>query len=222
MAEIIDDLQYNGLVIIRDTEGFSYGHDAVLLANFVKLRAGERLFDLGTGTGILAILISAKTGADVVACDIGERCCELARKSVEFNGQSEHIDILQADIRSLGVNEVGVFDAVVCNPPYYRAGTESANEERRRSTFEETCTLSDAVGCAGRILKNGGKLFMCYPADRLAPLCAALEADELPPKRIRFIRSKADKPPYLVLIEAKKRARDGAIIEETILEDRYD
>ena len=218
MPEVIDDLQLNGLVIFRDTDGFAYGHDAVLLSNFARARRGERFFDLGTGTGIIAILVHAKTGADFVACDISERCCELARRSVEMNGLSEHICVKKADIRTLSANEEGVFDGVVCNPPYYPAGTESDNMERRRSTFEESCTLMDAVSCAARLLKNGGRLFICYPAERLAPLCAALEEHKLPPKRIRLIRSRADKPPYLVLIEARKNAHDGAVIEETILE----
>lgn len=222
MPIVTDDLQYNGLVILRDTERFAYGHDAVLLANFVHAKKGERLADLGTGTGVIAILINAKTGAEVLALDIDPACCDLARQSAALNGLSDKIEVRCADMRAFSAPQAELFDAAVCNPPYYKGGTESGNPSRRRSMFEEDCTLQDAVCCAARNLKNGGRFFICYPAELLAPLCAALEAAKLPPKRMCFVRSRADRPPYLVLIEAKKNARDGAVIEEQTLEDKHE
>lgn len=222
MSIVTDDLQYEGLVILRDTERFAYGHDAVLLANFVRAKRGERLLDLGTGTGVIAILANAKTGAKAFALDIDPDCCDLARESVALNRLSGEIVVLCADMRAFSAPQEELFDAVVCNPPYYKAGTESGNPSRRRSMFQQDCTLQDAVSCAARNLKNGGRFFICYPAELIAPLFAALSAAKLPPKRIRFVRSKADKPPYLVLVESKKNARDGAVIEEETLEDNHD
>lgn len=218
MPIVTDDLQYDGHVILRDTERFAYGHDAVLLANFVRAKKGERLLDLGTGTGVIAILAHAKTGAATLAVDIDPACCDLARQSVALNGLANAIEVRCADMRAFSAPQTELFDAVVCNPPYYKGGTESGNPSRRRSMFQGDCTLRDAVACASRSLKNGGRFFICYPVELLAPLCAALEAAKLPPKRMRFVRSKAEKPPYLVLIEAKKNARDGAVIEEQTLE----
>ncbi|HWQ58816.1 MAG TPA: methyltransferase [Clostridia bacterium] len=220
MPTVTDDLQYKNLVILRDTERFSYGHDAVLLANFVRAKAGERMIDLGTGTGIVAILAHAKTGVNVLAVDIDEACCELARRSVALNALEDRIEVMRADLRELAVAGLGAFDAAACNPPYFAGGTESLDPSRRRSMFQRDCTLSDAVCCAARLLKNGGRFFVCYPTNLLSPLCAALEGAKLSPKRIRLVKSKADKPPYLVLIEAKKSARPGAILEEVTLEGK--
>lgn len=219
---IADDLQYEGLVILRDTARFAYGHDAVLLANFVRAKKGERLADLGTGTGVIALLAHAKTGACVLAVDIDPACAALAKQSVALNGLTEHIEVLEADIRQMSAVAVGLFDAAVCNPPYHAGGTKSADPARRRSLFEESCTLRDAVSCAARLLKNGGRFFICYPANLIAPLCAELAAAKLAPKRMRFVRAKAGKAPYLVLVEARKNARDGALIDEIVLEDAHE
>ncbi|HOS18550.1 MAG TPA: methyltransferase [Clostridia bacterium] len=221
MPVVVDDLQYKGLTLLRDTERFSYGHDAVLLANFVRAKAGGRMIDLGTGTGVIAILAHAKTGASVLAVDIDPDCCALARQSVAMNGLEGAIEVMQADMRELTVAKAGSFDLAACNPPYFSGGTESPNPSRRRSMFQDDCALGDAVKCASRLLKNGGRFFICYPARLLAPLCAELAAARLPPKRIRLVRAGQGKPPYLVLIEAKKGARDGAIVEEITLEGTY-
>ena len=218
MPIVTDDLQYKNLTLLRDTERFSYGHDAVLLANFVRAKANERMIDLGTGTGIIAILAHAKTGARVLAADIDPACCALAEQSVAMNGLGGLAEVMRADMRELTAAKIGTFDLAACNPPYFTGGTESPDPSRRRSMFQGGCTLRDAVQCAARLLKNGGRLFICYPANDIAPLCAELTAAKLSPKRIRLVRAKPDKAPYLVLAEAKKNARDGAIIEEMTLE----
>lgn len=222
MPVVTDDLQYQDLVILRDSERFAYGQDAVLLANFVRAKPGQTLLDLGTGTGIVGILAHAKTGARVLAIDIDADCCALALKSVELNGLSAAIDVRCLDLRAFSSKQAELFDVVACNPPYYRGGTPSANPSRKRSMFEGDCTLMDAVACAARNLKNGGLFCLCYPAGMIAPLMTALSAAKLPPKRIRFVRVKANKPPYLVLVEAKKNAHHGAQIEEVTLEDTHE
>lgn len=222
MPLITDDLQCKGLVILRDTERFSYGHDAVLLANFVRAKAGERLVDLGTGTGVIALLVYAKTGARFLAADIDAACVSLAGQSVALNGLQEHIEVVEADMRNMNAADYGLFDAAVCNPPYFAGGTESPNPSRRRSAFQSECTLADAAACAARLLKEGGRFFICYPARQLAPLCAALMGEKLAPKRICLVRARAGKPPYLVLVEARKNAGAGALIEEIILEDAHE
>lgn len=216
---VLDDLQHDGLVILRDTARFSYGHDAVLVANFVRAKKGERFVDLGTGTGVIALLAHAKTGADALAVDIDPDCCALAQESVIKNNLEGHIEVLCADMRELSVAQTGAFDAAVCNPPYFAAGTESPDPSRQRSKFQGDCTLKDVVACAARLLKNGGRFFVCYPAEFIAPLLFELQSQKLASKRMRFVRSKVDKPPYLVLVEAKKGARHGAAIEEATLEE---
>ena len=222
MPIVTDDLQVQGLVILRDTERFAYGHDAVLLANFVRAKRAQMLLDLGTGTGIVGLLAQAKTGARVLALDIDPDCCALARQSVERNGLLDKIEVRCTDLRTYSAPQTALFDVVACNPPYYRGGTQSGNPSRKRSMFDGDCTLVDAVACAARNLKNGGRFYLCYPAELIAPLCAALSVAKLPPKRICLVRAKADKPPYLVLVEAKKNAHHGAQIEEVTLEDTHE
>lgn len=214
-----EDLQLNGLGVYRAPGGFNYGHDAVALSDFVRAKPGWRMLDLGTGTGILPLLIHAKTGAAFTGVEIDGACCALARQSVERNGLTDKITVAQGDIRTLTQKEMGLFDGVVCNPPYYPKNSgQSPEEARARSAFETACTLEDAIACAGRLLKNGGLFFVCYPAERIASLCAALCGHGLEPKRLRFVRAKKEKAPYLILAEAKKGGRPGVILEEITLE----
>ena len=150
--EIIDDLQRDGLVIVRSDSRFAYGHDAVLLTDFVRAHAGERYLDIGTGTGILAILTHAKTGADFVAADIDGECVRMAKRSVELNRLGEHISVEQCDARTLTEAEFGRFDGAVCNPPYFAPGSGGDGRQARMGD----CTPEQLCAAAGRLLKNGG------------------------------------------------------------------
>lgn len=223
MAEIWEDLQCAGLMICRDTEGFTYGHDAVLLADFIRARRGERLLDFCAGTGIIGLLAHAKTGVDVWAVDLSEQCCALMEKSVARNGLTEAVHVLHKDLRLIPDDNLPweSFDCAACNPPYFSGGTESPNPARRHSIHEIDCSLPEVAACARRMLKNGGRFFVCYPASGLSRLCAALEGEKLAVKRLCFVRAKLNKPPYLVLAEAKKGGGSGLVLEnDLILEDR--
>lgn len=204
----IEDLQENGLCIYTDKPSFSYGSDAVALAAFTHIKAGERALDLGAGTGILAILLQGRTHARFTAVEIREDMCELIRRSVQTNGQDEHIDTLCADLRELRPHAgFENFDAAVCNPPYFTGGTLSENEQRRDARHQQNCTLADAAACASRLLKEGGRLCICYPVSGLSPLCCELSACRLEPKRLKIIENR------LALIEAKKGAKPGLTLE---------
>lgn len=223
MAIVWEDLQINGLGIYRDTDGFTYGHDAVLLSSFARFRKNETILDIGTGTGILALLVHAKYGVNVDAVDFSEDSCRLAEKSVMKNGLSDSVRIHLSDIRS---NKSEIlrpcsFDGVVCNPPYYTGGTKSKNELRAAGKHMQDCTLNDFAAYAARMLKNGGKAYFCYPATGLSVFCTAFEQSGLSVKRLCFVRSKREKSPYILLAEAKKGGGAGLIIEDDIiLEDR--
>lgn len=217
--DVVEDLLRDGLVIVRNSERFTYGHDAVLLTDFVKAKKGEKYIDIGCGTGILAILAHAKTGADFLCIDIEPECCRIAQKSVELNKLWEHIQVKCADARCINQSELGLFDGAVCNPPYFAAGTKSPHESRLVSAFEESLSLEQAVNCAARMVKNGGKLYMCYPAKSIAPLCHALEKAHFALKRLCLVSSKPDKEPYLALAEAKHRGGAGASITYMVLEN---
>ncbi len=215
--EQLDDLQYNGLAIIRKKRGFTYGHDAVLLANFLRAKPGERCIDLCAGSGIIAILAAAKTGAAFCGVELQEELCIMANRSAEHNGQA--IRFYRADIRALPCADIPRegFDAACCNPPYDLGGTESSNQGRNIATKGAECTIEDVCSAASRLLRYGGRLYICYPASLLTPAAGALAAARLQPKRMAFVRAKRASAPYLVLIEAKKGASAGLCYDPDII-----
>ncbi|MDR0841288.1 MAG: methyltransferase [Christensenellaceae bacterium] len=211
----IEDLQESGLKIAVDKTGFCYGQDAVLLARFTKLARGSTLLDLGCGCGILSILLQSRFSARVTAVDVQPRPCELLEESARRNGQP--IRVLCADLRALyPAPGCEAFDTAVCNPPYHRTGTRSPNAARRVSTHQDACDIAEVARCAARMLKNGGRLTLCYPAPALAACFAALVNEGLAPKRLQLVCA-AGKPPYLALIEARKGGGEGLLFEDTIV-----
>lgn len=202
-----EDLQEAGLGIYVEKPGFSYGSDAVALAAFVRAGPKDRFLDLGCGTGILSILLHARTGAHFTAVDIQPALCALARRSVTQNGQQAGVAVLEADIRSLP-KTLGYesFDGAVCNPPYFVDGTRSTDVSRRLSRHQESCSMTDLARCASRMLKNGGHLYLCYPAALFALCCTALVENGLEPKRIKPVPADFS---GILLIEAKKGGKPG-------------
>lgn len=210
----IEDLQEASLRIAVDKPGFSYGNDAVLLAGFARLKAGDKLLDLGCGCGILSVLLERRAGAAVTAVDIRPEACALCSASAELNGQA--IRVLQADLRALRLEKGELaYDAVVCNPPYFPVGTQSPDLARRLCTHQDMANMADVAACARRMLKHGGKLFLCYPVRGLAACMAALVNEGLSPKRMAPV-SAGEKPPYLILLEARKGGGEGLLWEKTI------
>ena len=210
--KVTEDLQCNGLSIVVDKAGFTYGSDAVLLANFANPRRGDSCLDLGAGTGILAILVNGKTGARFTAVEIQPSACQLMEESIALNGQGGDITVLHADIRKLSeLLPAGSFDGAVCNPPYFSGGTRSENPAVALSIHQDECGIYDVAQCAGRLLKNGGRLWLCYPASRLAECFHAMVESRLQPKRLRLIDGKNG--PYLALMECVKGGKTGLIIE---------
>lgn len=210
----IEDLQENGLRIATDKPGFSYGQDAVLLAGFTRVKIGERLLDLGCGSGILSVLLERRAGALVTAVDIRPEAAALCRASAALNGQT--IEVLEADLRALrlGPGEKG-YDAIVCNPPYFKGGTQSPDPGRRLCTHQGAASIGEVAACCRRMLNNNGKLFLCYPAQGMAACMAALVTEGLEPKRLRPVAA-GSKPPYLILLEARKGGGEGLVWEETM------
>lgn len=219
-GEKTEDLQYKGLKIIQRSGVFRFGTDSVLLAGWVKAGKNDRVIDLGTGTGVIAILLEGRTGAKLTAIDIQEEQCSMARRSCEMNGQK--IDIRECDMRS--AHEIfgrGQFDVAVCNPPYYPKNTgavskKGSGEYEGAATHELYCSLKEVAESAERLLKYGGRLYICCPSSRLVEAMTALIECKLEPKRMRLVASREDKAPYLALIEAKKGAAPGLIIEKQL------
>lgn len=220
-GERLEDLQYKGLRIIQSSAGFRFGTDSILLAGFVKAKPHEKAVDLGSGTGVIAMLVSARTCAGFTAVEIQPEQCDMARRSIELNGLD--IPVIEADMRT--AHEIlgrGKFDLAVVNPPYYPAsgGTVSkkgGGEFAGAATHDLFCTMDEVAGSAARLIKYGGKLFICCPAARLAELFRALAEEKLEPKRLRFVAARGDKAPYLALIEAKKGAAPGIRMEKQLV-----
>jgi len=209
--ERIDDLQRNGLRIIQNPAAFRFGMDAVLLADFTRVRPRERIADMGTGTGILPLLLSQKDeSCTFEAFELQPDMADMAQRSVCMNHLQERIRVHTADMRSayqiIGYQSM---DAVICNPPYGKRGGVLLNDSDSVATarHEGDCTIEDVAASCAAVLKNHGRLSIVFPAQRMLELCDALRGRRLEPKRIRMVCAHADKPPYLVMIEAMKNAK---------------
>ena len=212
-GERIDDLQLDGLHILQKKDGFRFGMDAVLLADFTRTRPRECIADLGTGTGILSLLLShQQPDTQFEAIELQPDMADMAGRSVELNGLSDRIHVHAMDLRqapeAFGYEK---FHAVVCNPPYGKQnGTlKSQTETVSLARHEQDTSIGEIVKSAGALLRTMGRLTMVFPAQRFLELCDELRRCRLEPKRVRMVCAKLEKPPYLVLVESMKNARPG-------------
>ncbi len=209
--ERVDDLQLNGLHIIQNERAFRFGMDAVLLADFTRLRKRERVADFGTGTGILPLLLSQKEpSCTFEAIEIQPEMADMARRSVGLNGLQSRISVHTADLRKASaLLGAGSMDAVVCNPPYGKRGGALTSETQSvlLSRHETDCTIEDVAASGAAVVRDHGRVSVVFPAQRMLELCDALRRHRLEPKRIRMVCAHADKPPYLVMVEAMKNAK---------------
>lgn len=204
--ERLDDLQRNGLKIIQKTDGFCFGMDAVLLSGFASVKPGERALDLGTGTGIIPLLLSAKTkGEHFTGLEIQTEIMKMAQRSVALNGLEKKIDIIQGDIKEASrIFGAASFDVVTSNPPYMNDahGLKNPGEVKAISRHEVLCTLEDVVREGTKALKPGGRFYMVHRPHRLAEIITVMRQYKLEPKRMKFVHPFADKDANMVLIEA--------------------
>ncbi len=220
-GERLDDLQLDGLKIIQDPERFCFGMDAVLLTAFAQVREGEKLLDLGTGTGVIPILLSAKTqGASFTGLEIDPKCAEMAGRSVRYDGLEDRVSILQGDLREVrDLFGPASFDVVTSNPPYMTAshGLVNPKPELAAARHEILCTLEDVVGAASAMLGNRGRFYMVHRPFRLAEIIRELSRQRLEPKRMRLVYPFADREPNMVLIEAVKGGRARMTVEKPLI-----
>jgi tRNA1Val (adenine37-N6)-methyltransferase len=203
-GERLDDLQISGLRIIQDPSRFRFGTDAVLLGNFAKAHPRERVIDLCTGTGIVPLLMSAKTKArHFTGLELQPESACMARRSVRLNNLTERIRIDTGDLKDAALlYGKAVFDVVTVNPPYLNAGALNEREEIAIARHETACTLDDVLRSAASLLKYGGRLYLVHRPHRLADVMAGLREHRLEPKRLRAVHPSEGKDAALVLIEA--------------------
>lgn len=214
----LDDLILGNLKIYQDTDEFRFSIDAVLLAHFVTIKEQFRYGELGTGTGAVALICSARGAQHIKAFEINEKTCHMARKSVAYNGLEGKIEVIQGDYRRAYEAYGNTFDGIFVNPPYFKVGTGRQSHEGSRSLalHEVETTLADVAQSVKRLLLYGGYCWMIYRSDQLAYAFSALRAEQLEPKRIRFVHSDEEKPSKLVLIEAKYGGKEGLIVEKPL------
>ena len=205
-GERIDDLNRNGYRILQDPKAFCFGIDAVLLADFAKIEPGEKVLDLGTGSGILPLLMHARhPQARYFGLEIQPEMAERAERSVRMNGLEQDITITCGDLRQIGKFYAGQsMDVVVCNPPYMpvQGGLKNEAASRTIARHEVSCTIEDVAVAASRVLKSRGRLSIVHRPARLAAAFSALTGHHLEPKALRFIQPFADAAPTMMLIEA--------------------
>ena len=219
--ERIDDLERNGYHIIQDTKRFCFGMDAVLLSGFARVKEGAHVLDLGTGTGIIPILLEAKTKAGhLTGLEIQEDSADMARRSVLLNGLEDKIEIVTGDIKEAGsLFDAASFDVITCNPPYMigQHGITNEGDAKAIARHEILCRLEDVVSQAAKLLKPGGNFFMVHRPFRLAEIMTVLQAYKLEPKRMQLVYPFVDKEPNMVLIEANRGGKPRLTVEKPLI-----
>ena len=221
-GERLDDLQLNGLQIIQDPKRFCFGMDAVLLSDFAKVRTGEKVLDLGTGTGILPILLAGKTkGQHFTGLEIQPESAEMARRSVAYNHLEEKIEIVTGDIKEAGrLFQPAFFDVITVNPPYMadQCGIQNPQDAKAIARHEILCNLEDIFRESKKLLPEGkGRFYMVHRPVRLAEILLKMSQSRIEPKRIQLVHPYVDKEPVMVLIEGRSGARPGVRIEPPLI-----
>ena len=209
--ETLEDLQLNGLRLIQKKDGFRFGMDSVLLADFAKVRPTDRVADFGCGTGILPLLLIGRgKGHHFLGIEIQEEMAEMSRRTMLLNGLQERVDILWEDItRIREILPAGSVDAIVCNPPYGMPGQVMKNQKTELATarHQEPQTLGQFFSAAFHLLRGKGKIFLVYPAAQMFSLMTALRNAHLEPKTFRLVYPDIKHPANLVLMEGVKDGR---------------
>lgn len=220
-GERIDDLQRNGLKILQDPKRFCFGMDAVLLSGFAKVRKDERVLDLGTGTGILPLLLSAKTeGREFVGLEVQAESADMAERSVKMNGLTDRIHIVQGNVRN--AEELfgpSSFDVVVSNPPYMidHHGIQNPNDAKLIARHEVLAGLEDFIQQTARVLRPKGRCYFVHRPFRLADLIVLMRQYGLEPKCMRLVYPFVDREPNMVLLEGVRNGNPRLTVEKPLI-----
>ena len=219
--ERIDELQRNGYRIIQDPERFCFGMDAVLLTGFAHAKETDVLLDLGTGTGIIPLLMEAKYGCKhLIGLEIQPESADMAMRSMALNGLSEKIEIVTGDIKEAGsLFPPASFDCITCNPPYMIGdhGLINPQDSKAIARHEILCTLEDVIAQTAKLLKPGGHFFLVHRPFRLPQIITLLTGHKLEPKRMQLVYPYVDKEPNMVLLEAVRGGKPRLTVEKPLI-----
>ena len=220
MTEICD-LNLNGYKIVQDEKHFRFGTDAYLLSHFCKINKGDKVVDMCSGQGIIAVLLCAKTALERVdAVEILPELCLMANESIKINNLSGRMYMHNLDIKDCGkVLGKACYNKVVCNPPYKQmgGGILTADKARLSALHESSCTLEDVIKSGTELLKFSGKMFLCQRPSRLCDITVLAREYGAEVKRIRFVHPYNDAKPSLMLCELQKGAKPEVVIEPPLI-----
>ncbi len=220
-GERIDELQRSGYQIIQNQNKFCFGMDAVLLSGFATIKEGEDVLDIGTGTGIIPILLEAKTsGHHFVGLEIQEESAEMARRSVRLNHLENKVEIISGDIKEAEqLFDAASFDVIVTNPPYMIGchGLHSPNKQKAIARHEICCTLEDIIREGTKLMKPGGRFYMVHRPFRLVEIFCCMTKYKLEPKRMQLVYPYVEKEPNMVLIEGCMGGKPRIKVEKPLI-----
>ncbi len=219
--ERIDDLEYKGLKIIQNKEGFCFGIDSILLSDFAKdIKKNAKVLDLGTGTGIIPTLLCGKTElSEIVGIEIQEEVYEMANRSIKLNNLEEKFHIINDNILNLNkYYEKNTFDVIVTNPPYKKNESGIKNEDERKliSRHEIKASLEDFIKVSKDMLKDRGEMYIVHRPERLVDLLTLMRKYKIEPKRMRFVYSNVNSVSKLVLVQGIKNAKPFLKLEKNL------
>lgn len=219
--ERIDDLEFKGLKIIQNEKGFCFGMDSVLLSDFAKnMKNNSTVLDLGTGTGIIPILLCGKTNLKkVVGIEIQKDVANMAKRSSQLNNLQDRFEVVNTNIIDLkNIYEKQSFDVIVTNPPYKKENTGITNENEAKliSRHEITANLEDFISISKDLLKDKGEFYMVHRPERLVDILSLMRKYKIEPKILKFVSPNKNKEPNLILIKGIKNANSFLKIEKNL------